>query len=460
LCHKSSVNHSQGTNVVDTPQITPEQALQYAPDESSIKAAKKLAPAHQWQQLHLHLHSDGCFVLWGDISGSAVYNSSILLGEKFNFSCNCPSFKRPCKHGLALLMCYAQQSSAFLQGKDIPEWLQKQLAKHDASTAKKQEKAAAPAKVVDEAAQAKRIAAREKKVKAALNELQQWLNDVIRLGLGQAKNLTYSDFERVKQRLVDGQAAGLVSWIEDLQSALAHPDWQHRATQQLGKLQLILSAYQGLNRLDPKLQADVRSLVGWNTPQDQVLAQAQAAQTWMIMGSRELEGVNNLRYRRQWLWSLNSQQAALVLQFSVGFQPLPPAWPATQVFDAEVGWYSSAWPQRIAIKSQTPLSRLQTLPNIGFDSIEVALQAQAQALAANPFLAIFAMLLKNVVPQQHNGQWFVIDTQHSALPLYIQGDVWPLLALSGGHPISVFGEWDGYILTILSAWHQNEVISL
>ncbi len=445
---------------MDTPQITPEQALQYAPDDSSIKAAKKLAPAHQWQQLHLHLHSDGCFVLWGDISGSAIYNSSILLGEKFNFSCSCPSFKRPCKHGLALLMCYAQQSSAFLQGKDTPEWLQKQLAKHDASTAKKQEKAAAPAKVVDEAAQAKRIAAREKKVNTALNELQQWLNDVIRLGLGQAKSLAYSDFERVKQRLVDGQATGLVSWIEDLQSALAHPDWQHRATQQLGKLQLILSAYQGLNRLDPKLQADVRSLVGWNTPQDQVLAQAQAAQTWMIMGSRELEGVNNLRYRRQWLWSLNSQQAALVLQFSVGFQPLPPAWPATQVFDAEVGWYDSAWPQRIAIKSQTPLSRLQTLPNIGFDSIEVALQAQAQALAANPFLAIFAMLLKNVVPQQHNGQWFVIDTQHSALPLYIQGDVWPLLALSGGHPISVFGEWDGYILTILSAWHQNEVISL
>ena len=445
---------------MDTPQITPEQALQYTPDDSSIKAAKKLAPAHQWQQLHLHLHSDGCFVLWGDISGSAIYNSSILLGEKFNFSCNCPSFKRPCKHGLALLMCYAQQSSAFLENKDIPEWLQKQLAKHDASTAKKQEKANAPTKVVDEAAQAKRIAAREKKVKAALNELQQWLNDVIRIGLGQAKNLSYSDFQRVKERLVDGQATGLVSWIEDLQSALAHQDWQQRATQQLGKLQLILSAYQDLHRLDPKLQADVRSLVGWNTPQDQVLAQAQAAQTWMIMGSRELEGVNNLRYRRQWLWPLNSQQAALVLQFSVGFQPLPPAWPATQVFDAEVGWYDSAWPQRIAIKSQTPLSRLQTMPNIGFDTIETALQQQAQALAANPFLAIFAMLLKNVVPQQHNGQWFVIDTQHSALPLYIQGDVWPLLALSGGHPITVFGEWDGYVLTLLSAWHQNEVISL
>jgi hypothetical protein len=445
---------------VDTLKITPEQALQYAPDDSSIKAAKKLAPAHQWQQLHVHLHNDGCVVLWGEIKGSAVYNSSILLGEKFNFSCSCPSFKRPCKHGLALLMCYAQQNSVFLQGKDIPEWLQKQLAKHDASTAKKQEKAAAPAKVVDEAAQAKRIAAREKKVNAALNELQQWLNDLLRAGLGQAKNLSYNDFQRVKERLVDGQAAGLVSWVEDLQSAFSHPDWQHRTTQHLGKLQLILSAYQGLNRLDPKLQADVRSLVGWNTPQEQVLAQAQATQTWMIMGSKELEGVNNLRYRRQWLWSLITQQAALVLQFAAGFQPLPPAWPATQVFDAEVGWYDSAWPQRIAIKSQTPLSRLQTMPNIGFATIAQALQQQAQALAVNPFLAIFPMLLKNVVPQQHDGQWFIVDSQHNALPFLIQGDVWPLLALSGGYPIDVFGEWDGSVLSLLSAWHQHEVISL
>jgi hypothetical protein len=39
-------------------KITPEQALQYAPDDSSIKAAKKLAPAHQWQQLHVHLHQN------------------------------------------------------------------------------------------------------------------------------------------------------------------------------------------------------------------------------------------------------------------------------------------------------------------------------------------------------------------------------------------------------------------
>ncbi|MCB1658152.1 MAG: hypothetical protein KDI39_07990, partial [Pseudomonadales bacterium] len=160
-----------------------------------------------------------------------------------------------------------------------------------------------------------------------------------------------------------------------------------------------------------------------------------------------------------WLWSLNSQQAALVLQFSVGFQPLPPAWPATQVFDAEVGWYDSAWPQRIAIKSQTPLQVASTITT-GYEHIEQALQHQAQALAHNPFLGIFPMLLQQLVPHDDNGQLWLIDSQQHALPLQVAGSVWPLLALSAGHPISIFGEWDGYVFTGLSAWTSQEVISL
>jgi hypothetical protein len=66
------------------------------------------------------------------------------------------------------------------------------------------------------------------------------------------------------------------------------------------------------------------------------------------------------------------------------------------------------------------------------------------------------MLCRN----KHDGQWFIVDSQHNALPFLIQGDVWPLLALSGGYPIDVFGEWDGSVLSLLSAWHQHEVISL
>lgn len=444
---------------MDTPQITPEQALQYAPDDSSLKAAKKLSLAKQWQQLHLHQNSQDLQVLWGEIQGSALYQSAILLTDKFVFYCNCPSFKRPCKHSLALLICYAQSDNLFKQQQPTPDWLNKQIEKHQTSQVKKQEKAAAPTKVVDEAAQAKRAAARQQKVDAATAELQQWLIDLLRTGLAPAKTLSYSHFERIKSRLVDGQASGLVSMIEDLQSALAHQDWQQRAALQVGKIQLILSAYQRIEQLPLPLQADVRSLIGWNTSQEQVLAHSEAAQEWLIVGNRELEGVNGLRYRRQWLWHNQQNKAALVLQFAAGFQPLAPAWPNRHLFSAEVAWYPSAWPQRIAIKSQTPLQLASTITT-GFADIEQALQHQAQALAANPFLAIFPMLLQDVVPHDDNGQLWLIDSQQQALPLQLSSNIWPLLALSAGHPICVFGEWDGYVLTGLSAWTEQEVISL
>ena len=96
----------------------------------------------------------------------------------------------------------------------------------------------------------------------------------------------------------------------------------------------------------------------------------------------------------------------------------------------------------------------------GFSHIEQALEHQAQALAHNPFLAIFPMLLQQVVPHYDNGQLWLIDKQQQALPLQVLNKTWPLLALSAGHPICVFGEWDGYVLTGLSAWTENEVISL
>jgi hypothetical protein len=68
-----------------------------------------------------------------------------------------------------------------------------------------------------------------------------------RFSAGQKYDLI-NDFQRVKERLVDGQAAGLVSWIEDLQSAFSPIQTGNNApAQHLGKLQLI--AVRSINNL-------------------------------------------------------------------------------------------------------------------------------------------------------------------------------------------------------------------
>jgi len=443
---------------VDMPQISSDQALQYAPDDSSVKAAKKLATVSQWQSLRHQTTTEGKALIWGEIRGSSLYEVSIILSEPFNFACGCPSFKKPCKHGIALLVCYAHSSNAFVLTQEIPAWVDKHLTKHGDAAAKKAEKAAQPAKVVDEVAQAKRIVAREKKVDAGLAELQLWLNDLIRSGLAHAKGLGHNHFQRMQQRLVDAQATGLSTMVDSLESALAHRDWQHLAASQVGRIQLLLSAYSKLATLPIPLQADIRTLIGWNTPQEQVLA--SPAEEWLVLGHKDLEADNNVRYRRQWLWGMTSNQPALSLVFAAGFQNLPPAYSLGVMGNAMVGWYPSAWPQRIIIKEQSAFKRVEQLPIVGFATIAEALQQQADALAQNPFIASLPWLLNDVVPQHEHGQWWLRDPQNQAIPIAIQGDIWPLLALSGGHPVTVFGEWDGQQLTVLSAWQGQEVLAL
>lgn len=445
---------------MDTPPISPEQALQYAPDDSSVKAAKKLAALNHWQSVQQHATADGKTLIWGEIRGSSLYQASIILSEPFNFACDCPSFKKPCKHGIALLVCYANTRTAFTATTEMPAWVNKHLTKQSDAAAKKAEKAAQPAKVVDEAAQAKRIAAREKKVDAGISELQLWLNDLIRSGLAHAKNLGYNHFQRMQQRLVDAQATGLATMVDSLQTALAHRDWQQLAAAQVGRIQLLLSAYSKITTLPEPLQADIRTLVGWNTPQEQVLANASPAEDWLVLGHKDLETDNNVRYRRQWLWGMKSQKPALSLVFAAGFQSLPPAYSLGVMGSAVVAWYPSAWPQRIIIKEQFVFKRVEQLPLIGFAIIAEASQQQAEALAQNPFMSLLPWLLNDVVPQYEHGQWWLRDHQNQAIPFVVQGEIWPLLALSGGNPVTIFGEWDGQQLSALSAWQGQEVLAL
>lgn len=103
--------------------ITAEQAEQVIPDANSAKAAKKLAKFKDWNNI---AGSEDQWI-WGEITGSAIYQSAVFLPE-LKFECSCPSFKRPCKHALALLLVYIENQDQFSIQADeslIPERVQK-----------------------------------------------------------------------------------------------------------------------------------------------------------------------------------------------------------------------------------------------------------------------------------------------------------------------------------------------
>lgn len=103
--------------------IQSDQVEQIIPDASSAKSAKKLAKFEAWNNISGSTDQ----WIWGEIQGSAIYQSAVFLPE-LKCECSCPSFKRPCKHALALLFVYTEYQDKFTVQSDeqsIPDRVQK-----------------------------------------------------------------------------------------------------------------------------------------------------------------------------------------------------------------------------------------------------------------------------------------------------------------------------------------------
>ncbi|MFL5542776.1 MAG: SWIM zinc finger family protein, partial [Longimicrobiaceae bacterium] len=102
---------------------------------------------------------------------------------------------------------------------------------------------------------------------------------------------------------------------------------------------------------------------------------------------------------------------------------------------------------------------LASLP--GYPSAAAAVAAYAAALAAQPWLEAFPFPLAAVTPVRGGEGWAVRDAEGVVLPLAGRfARPWELLALSGGRPLALFGEWDGDRLLPLGALAGGRFVSL
>src|SRR2546423_11365049 len=108
---------------------TVDDVLKLAPDGSSAGAARRLSLSPVWSQAG----SSGTLV-WGKCQGSArePYQVTVDLHEP-SFRSTCPSRKQPCKHGLALLLLWAQGEGSLAEearpAEFAAEWVQRLAAR-------------------------------------------------------------------------------------------------------------------------------------------------------------------------------------------------------------------------------------------------------------------------------------------------------------------------------------------
>lgn len=424
--------------------LTADAVLALAPDAASAQAARRLAAPGNWPNLNAPAGS-----LWGECQGSGrtPYLTGVdLTGVDLSgpapttpaFKCSCPSRKLPCKHALALLLLHATHADSFGQAAP-PQSLQTWLDGRAARAATTTPVTAAP----DPAAQAKRRAAREKKVSLGLDQLQTFLKDLIRDGLAHATARPYSDWDTQAARLVDAQAPGAARLVRQIPDHLSDPA---ALLAHLGRLYLLTEAWPRRDTLSGAQQADLRAALGFPIDSAGVLAGSGLQARWQVMGQSVTEE-DTLSTRRTWLTS--GDHTALLLDFSAAGRPFPPALPPGVTLQAEVCHAPGTVPQRALLRGEaTPTRPEAPPPGLTLDAL---LDRHGAALALNPWLERTAHLTGplHIVP---GDPWHAQD-HTGRLPM--SGRDPTLLALSGGHPVTLYAEWNGETLTPLSALHAG-----
>lgn len=429
--------------------ITSEQVLQLAPDSNSAKAGEKLMALKNWSDLGINAEA-----LWGKCQGSALYQVKVDL-TNLGSSCSCPSRKFPCKHALGLLFLYAESPVAAPLG-EPPEWVADWLLKRRDREEKKSDKNAEQAdKPVDEKAQLKRVEQRETRVSAGLERLDLWIRDLVRNGLAGLESQPPSFWDEQARRLVDAQSPGLSSRLLALgELPGSSPDWPMQMLSELGRIKLLIHAWQRIEQIDTPLQSDIRQMIGWIISQEELAERTDGVQDiWCVVGQTTSEE-KQLRVQRAWLLGRETGRWALVVQFATLGQPFAEVLPVGTERPGTVVYYPGASEQRgKLIRQEGGIAEVtRRLP--GTDRFDDFLGEVSSQFARQPWVRGLCGLFSDVTIVPREKEWILRDSAGNGLPLSPKNH-WKLLALTGGAPCDLAAEWEGRSLHPLGVYIQG-----
>jgi hypothetical protein len=297
-------------------------------------------------------------------------------------------------------------------------------------------------------------------------ELQSRLLDLIRGGLVELDLAPPQYFEEFAARMVDAQLGSIAKRIRTWATFREKmPDtWHEKLLEEFGTLYIFSKAFQKIESLPEPIQDELLAQAGVSTRTSDLFLQEGIQDDWLVLGQIKTPEQNGLTSRRAWLLGKTSQIIVLSLEYTFGPADFTTLWLNGMVYSGEAVYYPSAHPLRVAFKSVDLAPTFTDV--IGYEILETFFSHYAEAMADNPWLAQFPVLLTSVTPVFFENKFCLVDAQKKRI--YTEGGInadangkggevssWELMAMSGGQPISVFGEWNGQILKVLNAYQTQ-----
>lgn len=429
---------------------TYDQIRALAPDAATLQKARGVFYAKNWRSTEGNEH-----LLWGEYAATPtlIYRPAIDL-RNARHACTCRAPHKPCKHVLALLLLLQDRNESFRVTYDVPAWVSQGLSATAAQPPPKPAAPPAPVSALD--AQDKRRLS----MAAGLQDLERRLRDLLSQGLAELDRLPPDFWDSFAARMVDAKLGGVARRLRRCkQLATSQGDWAGKVLRELAALHLLLQAFRQYDTLPLPWQIEVSTQLGVTIKKETVLAGPGLPDDWMVLGQYEV-AEESLRARYCWLLGVQTGRYALLLDYAWGGQAFEQVYDTGAQLHGELVYYPGSWPQRALLRSQAPSQApLKSLP--GVPDLESLCQRYAEAIASNPWLPRIPALLSRVTPAGAPGQWVLIDKAGRCVPCSATEEVaWAIAAQSGGHPIPLFGEWDGEAFTPLSLLADGQVVVL
>ncbi|WSQ51783.1 hypothetical protein OG233_11660 [Streptomyces sp. NBC_01218] len=308
-----------------------------------------------------------------------------------------------------------------------------------------------PAGPADAGAAHQRAERRAARITGGARELEERLADLLRGGLAAAGPAGRERWEETAARMVDAQAPGLASRVRELGALPASgAGWPVRMLEECGLLHLLDTAWLNRDRLPAPLRAAVRTRVGLPSAPDG----PSVRDRWQVLAQYDTPD-GKLVTRRIWLHGAETGRTAVLLSYGAAGRAPELSLPVDTVLEAEVSPHPGAG-GRAELGRVFGAPEPARTPPPGVTPAE-ALDAFGRALGEDPWLERHPVVLGAAIPVPSAGGWQLADEEgRTALP--VAGDprsrpgLWRLAALSGGFPVTVFGELGPRGFAPLAAW--------
>ncbi|PPK85684.1 hypothetical protein CLV84_2587 [Neolewinella xylanilytica] len=407
--------------------------LELSPDAKTLEAGRRLFYSRRWRLLG----GDGNW-LWGefDYNGRRAIESAVQVVEG-KFHCSCRARARPCAHGLALVFLLKNNADRFTVGQP-PDWVRSV-----------QHRALRPVREVKNESMADdRLAARIALMSEGIDELELRLLDIARRGIADTQAQGADTWLAMATRLTDAKLpalAGRVRRLADQPEEAA----EETIARTLGDLYLFVRAWHIRDEFTPDRRDELYQAAGITTRRDELLQRTGKSDHWLVLGTVQGEE-DRLRYRRVWVRGERSKRYALLLDYVFGRAPFEQSWPLSASFNGAIHYYPGSYPQRGIFPEPRPGGRPYDGLK-GYAGFSDMLGNYRRALGVNPWLQQYPVYLDDVRPIKKGQQLLLVDSAGGALRVHPDyGGFYRLLAVSGGRPMTIFAEFDGYRLRPLS----------